>query len=318
MLKCDVLVIGAGPAGSTAAEILAKSSAKVIIVEKREKVGVPVQCAELIPPQIAKGLPEKIVSQRIEGMRVYSDSKVREKLLLSFTIDRAGFDQYLAEKAVSAGAELYLATEAVRTEDGKVFVRQRKRELEIEPDIIIGADGPKSVVRRWMGLPPQRSASAVQYRVRLNKGLEYAEIHFEGDALNGYFWVFPKKERANIGFGADGGRIRSRLNRFIESLREKGVFSEIEAETSGLVPIGGLAERLSFSKLSLVGDAAGLTHPITGAGIANAVNSARLLAELLIENRFSEYEEEMRLIFSPLERAAELRKREPLEKVWIF
>jgi flavin-dependent dehydrogenase len=145
-----------------------------------------------------------------------------------------------------------------------------------EAEVILGADGPHSTVGRWMGSVNKHMVPAVQVRVLLRHPMENTGIYFEKDIYGGYGWLFPKGEEANVGIGMKTVRgkrptIRKVLNRFLARLAKEGkIMGEPRCVTAGWVPAKPLSKVVRGNVL-LVGDAAGHTHPITGAGVVQAV-----------------------------------------------
>ncbi len=257
-MRCDVLVVGAGPAGSTAARFAALEGAQVVVVEKRPVVGIPVQCAEHVPLPTLDYLPRpaEVVVQRIGAMRTHLDGQVHRLAAPGAIVRRDAFDQQLAESARAAGAHFRLGTAAVAIEDGVVTVEGPSGRSSLRPRVIVGADGPHSRVRRWLGLGAQPTVHAVQWRLPLLRPLATTECHLRRDLPGGYA-LAPRPLPA--------------LRRFVAELVAAGwVGAHIEARTAGPIPVGGMGP-LRVGKTLLVGDAAGQCHPITGSGIPNAV-----------------------------------------------
>ena len=328
-ITCDVLVIGAGPAGSMAAKTCAGKGVSVILIEKRNQVGVPVQCAEYVPWQITQEvkLPEAVIAQRIISMRTYMpDGEVVETQSRGFIIHRALFDQYLVTEAVEAGTKVCLQTRATGYENGMVIAKDESQTLQIKAKIIIGADGPHSTVGKWMGSQNTEFVHTAQYQMPLCNGLYSTEVYFRRDIPGGYGWVFPKGETANVGVGVDlqfGVGPAETLNNFVEYLRKERVIEgEQMGVTGGAIPVNGLLPKLWKQNMLLVGDAAGMAHPITGAGVSNAVLCGQIAGEIagnaVLENNLdilSEYEKECRMLLGDsLMRAR--KKRELMESRW--
>jgi flavin-dependent dehydrogenase len=174
-----------------------------------------------------------------------------------------------------------------------------------------------------MGLKAGRQAMAFQYIVPLAGRVEAAEVYFDPAFRGGYGWLFPSRETARLGVavtpGADGPAC---LRLLWERLQRRGIILDSPLRyTVGSVPVGG-PQTLIAGNMLLVGDAAGHTHPVTGAGILNAIIAGELAgraaARAALEDDMRplvEYEEEVRLVLGPaLERAA--RRRAYLEARW--
>jgi geranylgeranyl reductase family protein len=326
---CDILVIGAGPAGSTAAKSAAKAGVKVILIEKRKKIGIPVQCAEYLPYQITQEikLSKDVIAQQIDFMQTYTpDSEVVETQAKGFIIYRELFDQALAKLAIVAGVEIFLQTTALSYEDGTVKAMHGNQTLQIIPKVIIGADGPYSIVGKWIDSINQDFIYAAQYQMKLCNGFNSTLVYFCQDIPCGYGWVFPKKDIANVGVGVDlqfGIKPIEALQKFVKYLHKKGIIKlEIINTTGGAIPVGGLVKKLHHKNIILVGDAAGMVHPITGAGVSNAILCGKIAGEIAAEavlknnlDKLAEYEDECRMLLgNSLIRA--VKKRKTLTKHW--
>ncbi len=271
-LRCDVVMVGAGPAGSMAALAAAGTGAEVILLDQRREVGLPVRCAEYVPWQLAAHVPwsSDCVAQRVSFMRTHlPDGQVVESPFRGYVIHRQLFDQNLASVAQRAGARLLLRTKALQPTSTGLLARQDGREVHIEAKVIVGADGARSTVGGWIGQINEELIVAAQCTVILDRWTETTEVYFDPDYVGGYGWLFPKADVANVGVGLDHGhRPKEALELLLSRLSMEG--RAIIGYTGGLIPSGGPLERTWQSNIVLVGDAAGQTHPITGAGVANA------------------------------------------------
>jgi geranylgeranyl reductase family protein len=282
-LKCDVLIIGAGPAGSTAARLAAQKGCSVILLERRTQIGLPVRCAEYVPFPVSRYLDLNcpgLTVQTVHAMQtVISGQSITETAVPGAIINRDRFDQGLADLAVQAGASIKTGHQAITFKDNQVVARGDKGAVGIHCRVIIGADGPTSQVGRWMGCGQKEFLLAAQYRVLLNKPLDHTRIYFQPDIKGGYGWLFPKGDRANLGLGLDPAckeDLKPLLNRFKQDLIAEGLIGqEILGQGGGLVPVVGLTV-LHRDNMILAGDAAGTCHPITGAGVGNALISGEL------------------------------------------
>lgn len=279
--SCDVLVIGAGPAGSSAARFAAAEGANVVFVERKEEVGAPVQCAEHVPlPTLAYlPRPEEVIVQRVRAMRTDLPGEPPNVLACPGAIvDRRRFDRQLADEAERSGATLLTSTHALGMETShdraRVWLARGDERFEVEAKVVIGADGPRSRVREWTGGGVNRFVNTAQLRMPLREPLDTADCLFRRWLPGGYGWVFPRGEWANVGVGVDrahDARPVEGLNRLIDELLAAGVVEDHRKDrTGGLLPVGGMVT-LRRGRVLLAGDAAGQCHPLTGAGIHNAV-----------------------------------------------
>lgn len=287
MLDCDVLVIGLGPAGGAAAGAAARRGLSVIAVEKKKQVGLPVQCAEFIPLPLGRyARAEGVLVQRIEAMKSFLPSGiVAHTDFPGLMVDRAAFDQALAKEAEQAGARIHLGSRLCRLEGERSCAQVATAEgvLEIRYRVLVAADGPHSSVAERLGLPRLQTVNTRQYTVPLKRPYADTDIWLSGAYPGGYAWLFPKGRFANLGLGADpryAADLKTPLDALHRQLARNGlVGQEICCRTGGAIPVGGLRENLVAGNVLFAGDAAGLTHPITGAGIAAAVVSGERAGE---------------------------------------
>jgi geranylgeranyl reductase family protein len=329
MRKCDVLVIGLGPAGAAAAAAAARAGLDVVAVDRRETVGMPVQCAEFIPLPIGRyaQVPGVLV-QRIAGMTSVLPSGLAHRAdFPGLMIDRARFDQALADSARDAGAEILLRTALVGLDPGlkQAMLRDRHGALATRYRVLIAADGPHSRTAAALGLPRLETVCTRQYTVPLQNAHADTDIWLSPECPGGYAWLFPKGATANLGLGLDvrlEADMKSPLDRLHAELVASGrVGREILTRTGGPIPVGGLRPHLVERDGVFAGDAAGLTHPITGAGIAAAVISGERAGAAARAwssgdaNAWRDYEQDIRDQFeASLARA--VRRRRWLARFW--
>ncbi len=304
----DVLVIGAGPGGSMAARYAARHGLKVLLIEKRPEIGVPVRCAEGISrawmDEVEIEPQEKWIDAEIDGAKIYSpDEKSVIKLSaeqagneVGFVLNREYFDKYLASLAAQEGAEIWLKSPAVEIikEDGYVrgaVVRRFGEKVEVRAKIVIGADGFESQVARWAGLNTvlreRDIVSCIQYRMT-NIDIEENFTHFfiGSCAPGGYVWIFPKgRKEANVGIGVALNKLKSKgeVKKYMDDFIEKHEYlkkGSIIQIVTGAVSTCPVPRRIVDNGIMLVGDAARLIDPITGGGIANACISGKYAGEI--------------------------------------
>jgi len=300
-ISSDVVVVGAGPAGSLAARTAAENGVHVLLLEEHPKVGLPVYCAEglNIKGIVDAGLKPKppIICQEIRRARIYAPDKNYVDLTSSkwtgYTLNRDAFDSALAEMAVVAGAELKTSTrvtDVIRDGDEIVGVKALDDDgsLEVSSKVVIGADGQASTVRirsgfhRWF----TDVIPCAQYRLG---GLELEdpennECHLGRKiAPGGYAWVFPKSsEVANVGIGVRRYNDRPAidyLKKFVDS-DPRFKDAEILLVNGGVCPVSGMLDRIVDDGVMLVGDAAGQLTPMTGAGIHLGVMAGKIAGEV--------------------------------------
>jgi len=332
-LYTDILVVGAGPAGSAAALAAAgTSAASILVIERKKIIGHPVQCAEFIPARIASDLQlgTPVCVQKIRGMHTYIQGRLAKTTRTpGYTIHRGKMDQLLARRAADSGCRILTSTRAVSmSEDGTVLIQDDERiQKKVMAKIVIAADGPLSIFRRWLNTPRQRLLPAVQKRFALTTRSDHTSVYFSPEIFGGYGWVFPKNDHANVGLGftlqtRNHMRAAQLLEEFVLTLKEKGVIEgEPLASSGGWIPVEPLLKAV-MDKVVFVGDAAGHTHPITGAGIFSALTcgemAGRWAAEAIRQNDVDLlqcYDEEWRDLFTRSLVHA-FRKRTWMEAEW--
>lgn len=322
----DVLIVGAGPAGSSAARVAAEAGVDVLMIEKRRQIGEPVRCAEYIPRllmQIVK-IPPEAISQEIQGMATFMpNGEIMRRRVPGFILNRAKFDQALAMEASRAGAKILTGTRAISKEGNKVKILGPSGEDEIGASVIVGADGPDSTVGAWMGQKNTKFMWAMQHTVMLKQPTYDTEVYFSREYPGGYAWLFPKGKVANVGVGVRrelGGVAKQALEVFKERIKDR--IGEVIEVTAGRIPVGGPIRFINEeARIILVGDAAGHTHAITGGGISQAVicgamaGRSAAAAAKSDKQAFQDYFRQWRSAFgSMMDRAA--RKREKMEAGW--
>lgn len=322
MHRCDVLVVGLGPGGAAAAWAAASKGLRVIAIDKKRQVGVPVQCAEFIPLTLGGYLRSpSVIEQRIAGMvSVLPSGESIRSPFSGFIIDRAAFDQGLAAKAEEAGARLSLRTALCELDaDAKAARIDGPDGMStLHYKLLIAADGPYSRTASLLGLPRQDLVHARQYTVPLTTASADTMVWLSPGYPGGYAWLFPRGAHANLGVGIDfdfdRGSKRA-LDRLHARLASAGIVGrDVLRRTGGAIPVGGARQRLVHKDVVFVGDAAGLTHPITGAGIAAAVTSGEQAGQAAAawmnqgQAALDEYELEMSDLYRPtLEHAVRVR-----------
>ncbi len=277
--SCDVLVVGAGPSGCSAARAAAAAGTETIFIDKKAEIGVPVQCAEAIGEYLIPYLPHPIPPEQLiwktNGMLLWADNITIERtggIWSGYAINRANFDKMLAREALKAGAKLQLDSELIGLElDGpyhvaSAIIKPKDGEVyEIVPQITIAADGVHSRVLNELGFThlEENCVEVMSYEV---EDLELFKPRLEqlylGDFAPGaYGYIFPlSPTRANIGVGVLS-RMRTLevcYDEFLELPRVKHQLKRARQvrEKGGWAPIRYLSDRWAYGNVFLVGDAA--------------------------------------------------------------
>jgi len=305
-METDILVIGAGPAGSTAAKHAAIGGASVIVIDKKSEIGSPKRCAEGVSKDGLKKLgiepSPRWVTKEATGVRMVSPNGTAvnltdEKVKLpeaGYILERKVFDKHMAMDAGRAGAKIMVKTLAtgLRREEDQVVVTVENmgEELEIKAKIVIAADGPESRVGRWAGLKtalkPKNMESCAQFEMA---GVEMAEpdcieFHFGSVAPGGYAWIFPKGDDiANVGLGVlttiTDKTAYQHLLEFVESNPATKNAQPVELNVGG-DPVGGLLKKMVADNVLVTGDAASMVNPLTGGGIISGMLGGRIAGQV--------------------------------------
>ena len=323
--QIDVLVVGLGPAGASAARAAAEAGASVVGIDRKREAGKPVQCAEFIPAMLGgeAGFPAHAERQHVEAMTTFVEDLPAHTAqgFRGRMIDRAQFDAGLAACAAKAGAECFFGVSLRSAEtDCSVLLSDGSR---LAPRVVIGADGPRSLVGRLIGCVNVELAETRQITVPLLRPFAETDIFLSATLRGGYAWLFPKGDVANLGLGGEPGE-RHRFKPLLESLHAQlvaqgRVGTEVLGVTGGAIPVGGIvgpAGRLGETPAMLAGDAAGLTNPVTGAGIASAVISGGMAGSAAAavcrgnDSAIQSYVDDIDELFGPSLRRALARRRE--------
>jgi len=320
METADVLVLGLGPAGASAAAQAARRGCRVVALDRKREPGLPVQCAEFIAAMLGIDVADvaRSVRQRIEAMATFveDDAADLKPHFPGYMLDRAAFDAALVTQAAKVGAQCRFASSVTRL--SKTGVVQLSDGSTLRAQVIIGADGPRSRAGNAIGSVNTEMVETRQVSVALRQPHAATDIFLSAGIPGGYGWLFPKGERANLGAGVSPAH-KTRLKPIVARLHAKlagegRVGREVLGLTGGSIPVGGLLRpwgRLGDTLVMLAGDAAGLANPVTGAGIAAAVHSGRLAGQAAATGSAGQYQEELEDVFSgALERA--LRRRRAL------
>lgn len=320
-----VVVIGLGPAGACAAAEAARRGCDVVAVDRRREPGRPVQCAEFVPALIGveAGAFLAAARQPIRSMAtaIENDAPQLKRDFYGHILDRAAFDAALVAAAGAAGAQCRFGTSARSIDrDGRVSLSDGRI---LAAAVIVGADGPRSGAGRRIGQANRLLLETRQVTVPLLRPHESTDIFLSAAIPGGYGWLFPKRDVAHIGAGVDPAhrtQLKAIVARLHAALVESGrVGPDILGLTGGAIPAGGMLEprgRLGQTLVLLAGDAAGLTNPVTGAGIAAAVYSGTLAGEAASAwaagdvGADARYEEELRGVLQPALDRAVSRRRE--------
>lgn len=315
MIDYDIVVVGAGPAGSTTARVAAESGLNVLLVDKRQELGAPIQCSGAVSAHALHDVnvtpDDEFISTPIHGFKVYDasgesididyrelDSQKYQNGSLGYVVDRRRFDRYLMMQAERAGVEAWLKTEAVgylpKTNGiAEIHLMRFGESITVQTKVVVGADGLQSQVGKWAKLHTHIKLSELASCLQVvmdnvdNKGL-LELITGHAWAPGGYAWIFPKGNGyAEVGLGIirtlTDKDARWYLDHFINEsfLSERLQNGRVLEVQGGGVPLTSPLKKQFADHIILVGDAAHHVNPITGGGIHTALRCGDIAGSFL-------------------------------------
>lgn len=317
--KYDLVIIGSGPAGSTTARLATNLGLNVLLVDKRQELGAPIQCSGAVSGHALEEVgihpDDEFIHEAIYGFEIYNEEGIKTTIdyrqlkpdeygaspgckPLGYVVDRRRFDRYLMTLAERAGATVWLKTEGIGMQSNgeeycTVELLHFNTTIKVKARIVVAADGLQSRVGKWAGLSTHMRmselASCLQFivdQVETNGLLEIITGHEW--APGGYAWVFPKGHGyAEIGLGVTRNQTQqnaqAHLDHFIKNsfLNARFSNSKILEIQGGGVPLAAPLKRQYADHMILVGDAARQVNPITGGGIHTALSGGRIAANFL-------------------------------------
>ena len=279
-------IIGAGPAGLTAARILSEKGAEVHVFEEHPEIGVPVHCTGIVSSEFFKRteLDDAFIVNEVSSVHVHAGRVVRELPVngTEIVLARDRFDQTLGSRARQAGAHIHLNHRVTRIdEDLNLVVRNTKRGDERSEafDRLIGAEGPRSITARTFGLQTNRSYYfTAQATITGSFEPGRYEVHLGSIAPDYFAWVVPESPtHARAGIGSRKNT-RAYFETFMTRRFGDGYAERIIAMQGAPIPLYDPFARTSKGRVILAGDAAGHNKATTGGGIIPSIISGEIAA----------------------------------------
>ncbi|MEM1559961.1 MAG: NAD(P)/FAD-dependent oxidoreductase [Ignisphaera sp.] len=292
MKRYDVIVVGGGPAGVSAAKASGKTGAKTLLLEKAPAIMANKPCGQAVSQetlQTAEVKPDPTIVLHRAYAIVYAPNLNYVKIdRIGFLIDKSRLLQYIAAQAAEYGVEIHVREEAldVKIEDGSVKVKTNRGEYEA--NVVVGADGYNSTVARSLGVTEKSEPIPTLQYVMVNCSIRYPDAvrFFLGNnvAPGGYAWIFPQNEKiAEVGIGVRGAPAKEYLDAFVKRFSDELGKAQIIDYRGAPVPIGGLIGELVKDRVVLIGDAAGTVIPLTGAGIHSSIAAGLAAGKIAAE-----------------------------------
>ena len=316
----DIVVVGAGPAGSTLARFAVEKGLRVLLIDKRQELGAPIQCSGAVSRHALEEnevyISDEFIHEPIYGFKIFNGAgdftNIDYRLLkpeeygenesqkpLGYVVDRRRFDRYLLAEAEKSGAQVLLKAEGIDMEsDGNqatIHIKHYNQDYYVKTLVVAGCDGLQSQVGKWSGLSTHikltELASCLQFIVSDVESEGLLEIITGSEwAPGGYSWVFPKGQGyAEIGLGVirtmTDQNAQWHLDNFIHNsfLSERFKNGKILEVQGGGVPLAAPLKTQYANNVILVGDAARQVNPITGGGIHTALSGGRIAGNFLGE-----------------------------------
>jgi geranylgeranyl reductase family protein len=279
----DVAIVGGGPIGSTLAYELSKCSLSVCILDKKKKIGVPLQCAGIISKEIKKvnEIPDDVILNEVKGAFIYSPNhslEVSKEETEAFIIDRISYDQFLSKRAVESGVKLLNNHKVIDAdiENGILFCDNNEK---IRAKIIVGADGYNSIISKTFN-NESKSFNASQFLVKINNSYDdhsdfynqnkdFVELHLDSEILPGFLWCIPtsfNEFRVGLFSNKSFKNQKEILESFLDKNHRFKDYKIIE-RYHGNIPIYDKNKKIVCKKAILIGDAGSQVKPTTGGGL---------------------------------------------------
>jgi geranylgeranyl reductase family protein len=299
----DLIIIGAGPAGSSAARTAAQNGLRTLVLE-REKMPRNKLCGGGLTPKVLTrldfSLPNDLIECRVKSSRVHigqTTHTVETDQTLVYMTSRSNFDAFLAEKASDAGAEIEDDKPVSRIEVSPNDVQVRTSDGTYKTRILIGADGMGGPTARSGGFyptwKPDQVAYAIESEVPVGENAvqdflgssSFFDLYF-GVSSAGYGWVFPKDDHLTVGVGCRLSKLHDGLdlfNSFVKRVPALNGF-DVPKPQAHLIPLGGAVKVPTVrDRVLLAGDCAGFAEPLLGEGIYFAIWGGQLAAQVAVD-----------------------------------
>ncbi len=292
----SIIVVGAGPAGATCADFLAKNGIPVIILEK-QKIPRYKACGGGIPKEMIKEfkIPESIIERYFNSLTLHQveENVVLERFGEGAVLWRSDLDAYLTECACANGAQLETETKVINIKRDNNEFKIETNKGSFNSNWIVAADGVNSTVLRsfnWRKFSPDEVAITITHEIELSSSLiekrlgnDQLHIYFGKKLIGiGYGWLFPKQNVVSVGWGCQLNDIKNtntQFQEFLKLIHDKIKGGKLLRKAAHMVPVN--IRPFYHNQIIAVGDAAGFVDPLSGKGIIYAAWSGLIAGQVL-------------------------------------
>ncbi len=276
----DLVVVGAGPAGSNLAKRFAEKDSDVLVIEQSEEVGKPLACSGHVSPDIWDFVPEaereRLEQNRIRGARFHPSGSKEYRFYrqetVSHCIDRVELDKVKAEEAERTGVEYRLGEKVVDVKEKKRYVEVTTDKAEYRARMVAGCDGAGSTVRSRLSMPePDHFYQGILCFSEEQDGSDFVDVYLDVPEFFG--WRIPRTDSVEYGAAVPEGE--NPVDWLEEVTGKHGI--QGGEHCAGAIPIGPPPTTTS-RRAFLVGDAAAQTKPFTGGGILYGMRASEIAA----------------------------------------
>jgi len=279
-------IIGGGPAGCYLAYLLSNKF-QVNVYEEHKSIGQPVQCTGIVTSSINNvvNIPKDIIINKINKIIINGEKEKTEIKLKKpdLILNRKEFDKYFYKKAKKNNVKFFLDHKLTRIEKNIIFLKNKNKIIKKEKEILIGADGPNSIVSKYLG-NKNNYYIGIQEVIK-NKNNNEVEVFLKHGKFG---WIVPENKLiCRKGIMANKKNAKKIFNNFTKKKKKKKL-------QAGLIPIYNTKEIYNKKLTYIVGDAASLVKATTGGGIIQGLISSKILANCLINKK--NYKKELKKI----------------------